>query len=206
MRDVFLDELRKRGVHAAPELSFNLPSGYMPPDGVLANGGTYVVETKLGGEADYFEDISRLTQWIKLRAAPIRGAFAVLFPKELRRLPWESLNDVARSRKVRYEVSALFRDERPADRHTGSLTEIADWIAEHVLRPPLVIEPDTSFVIKVLAGAVSQLTHQMRGITAKDLEDIFGGGPVFQNILEVGPAAFQWRISARRPPTCSSTS
>jgi hypothetical protein len=27
----------------------------------------------------------------------------------------------------------------------------------------------------------------MRGVSAKDLEDIFGGRPVFQNILEIGP-------------------
>jgi hypothetical protein len=187
VRDILLDELRKRGVHTGFELSFTVPSGYRPPDGLLIDGGTYVLETKLGGEADYFEDISRLTEWIKLRTAPIRGAFAVLFPRELRRLPWESLDHVARSPKVRYEVSGLFRDERPGDRHAGSLAEIANWIAEHVLRPPVVVEPDTGFVIRVLAGAVGRLTHQMRGITAKDLEDIFGGRPVFQNILEVGP-------------------
>jgi len=187
VRDILLDELRKRGVHTGFELSFTLPSGYKPPDGVLANGGYYVLETKLGGEADYFRDITRLTDWIKLRTAPIRGAFAVLFPAELRHLPWESLDQVARSPKVRYEVSGLFRDERPGDRRTGPLAEVADWIAEHVLRPPTVLEPDLDFVIRVLSGAVSQLTHHMRGIAEKDLEDIFGGRPVFQNILEVGP-------------------
>jgi hypothetical protein len=154
VRDILLEELRKRGVHTGFELSFALPSGKKPPDALLVNGATYVLETKLGGEADYFEDISRLTEWIKIRTAPIQGAFAVLFPVQLRHLPWESLDQVARSPKVTYEVSGLFRDDRPGDRRSGALADAADWIAEHVLRPPRVTEPDTGFVIRVLSGAL----------------------------------------------------
>ncbi len=159
----------------------------MAPDAILADGGDYVLETKLGGEADYFEDIKKLTEWMKLKAAPIKGAFAVLFPNELRDIPWQKVPEVAKSSKLKYEVAALFRDQRPADRKSGSLVEVVSWIAEHVLRPPREVEPDIGFIIKVLAGAVGRLSFQMRGLGAQHFEDIFGGRLVFENILEVKP-------------------
>jgi hypothetical protein len=76
---------------------------------------------------------------------------------------------------LKYEVSALFRDERPADRKDGSLSEIADWIAAHVLRPPIEVVPDTDFVVRVLAASVGQLSLRMRGLSVKQFEDIFVG-------------------------------
>jgi len=185
VREVLLEELGARHVRFGHELSFPLPTGRKAPDAVLANGANYVLETKLGGEADYFEDIKKLTEWIKLRTAPISGAFAVLLPDGLRRVPWESIPELARSPEMKYEVAALFRDERPGDRKTGTLAEVTNWIAEQVLRPPREVEPDTGFVVRVLAGAVTQLSHQMRGLSLKHFEDIFGGRLVFDNILEV---------------------
>ncbi len=188
-RDTLLQELKSRQIKVGQELSFALPAGRIGPDAVLANGGDYVLETKLGGEADYFEDIKKLTEWMKLKAAPIKGAFAVLFPGELRDVPWKQVPEVAKSPKLKYEVAALFRDQRPADRQSGTLSDVAAWIAEQVLQPSREIEPDTGFIIKVLAGAVNRLSFQMRGLGAKHFEDIFGGRLVFENILEVKPGA-----------------
>jgi len=185
VREVLLDELKTRNVRFGRELSLPLPAGRKAPDAVLANGANYVLETKVGDQADYWEDIKKLTEWIKIRTAPISGAFAVLLPGELREVPWESVRELSRSPKLKYEVSALFRDERPADRKDGSLSEIADWIAAHVLRPPREVVPDTDFVVHVLAASVGQLSLRMRGLSVKQFEDIFGGRLVFDNILEV---------------------
>jgi hypothetical protein len=184
-REVLLDGLQARGIKVGHELSFTLPEGRMAPDAVLSNGADYVLETKLGGEADLFEDIKKLTEWMKLRSAPIRGAFAVLMPGELRDVPWQDISDKAVSSSARFEVAALFRDERPADRIRGSLEDIVTWMARHILQPTLEFEPDPDFIVKVLAGAVSQLASQMKNLEATQLADIFGGKTVFDNILEI---------------------
>jgi tRNA1(Val) A37 N6-methylase TrmN6 len=187
VREVLLDELRNHNVSLAQELSFPLPSGRKGPDAILSNGADYVLETKMGTKADYWEDIKKLTQWMKIPTAPIAGAFAVLIPKDLRKVPWEAMHELAKSKKLRFEVSALFRDERPADQIQGSLSEVADWIAGHVLQPPTEITPDTNFVVNVLSESVRQLSLKMRGMNLKQFEDIFGGDLVFDNILEIKP-------------------
>ncbi len=187
VREVLLTELKARKIQLAQELSLSLPSGRKAPDAILSNGANYVLETKLGGKADYWEDLKKLTEWMKIRTAPIAGAFAVLLPGELRNAPWEVVNELAKSPKLRYDVSALFHDERPADRIQGSLFEVADWISGHVLKPPKETTPDTNFVVNVLSESVSQLSLKMRGLSIKQFEDIFGGRLVFDNILEIKP-------------------
>src|SRR4030067_1308764 len=187
VREVLLNELKVRNIHLAQELSLPLPSGRKAPDAILSNGSNYVLETKLGGEADHWEDLKKLTEWMKIRTVPIAGAFAVLLPSELRNVPWEVMNELAKSPKLRYEVSALFHDERPADRIQGSLFQIADWISGHVLKPQKETTPDTDFVVSVLSASVSKLSLQMRGLSLKQFEDIFGGRLVFDNILEIKP-------------------
>jgi type I restriction-modification system DNA methylase subunit len=113
-----------------------------------------------------------------------KGAFAVLFPEELRR-PWtaEMLERIAVDPSLKYVVTAIFQDFRPSQRFVGNLSEIADWISSQVLRP-LAVEADTGFAIKVLTEAVDALTACVRGLKSKELEDIFGGKTVFENILE----------------------
>jgi len=85
VRSLLLRELEKRGVKITPEVSFVTPVGRMMPDMVLRNGGDYVVETKLGAETKLFDALIRLYDYSKYTEA--KGAFAILFPEELRR-PW----------------------------------------------------------------------------------------------------------------------
>ncbi len=54
VREILLEELKVRNVHFGHELSFPLPEGRKAPDAVLANGSNYVLETKLGDQADYW--------------------------------------------------------------------------------------------------------------------------------------------------------
>jgi hypothetical protein len=56
-------------------------------------------------------------------------------------------------------------------------------MAGQVLRAP-VVEADTGFAIRVLRDAVSYITAAVRQLRGKELEDIFGGKTVFENILQ----------------------
>jgi len=49
---------------------------------------------------------------------------------------------------------------------------------------PLVVEADTSFAIRVLRDAVDYVTASVRQLRSGDLEDIFGGRSVFENVLQ----------------------
>lgn len=183
VRNLLLKELEKRGVKVATEVSYKTPIGIMKPDALLQNGGNYIVETKLGPEAKLFDAMTQLYDYTKYITAV--GGFAILLPKELRRpLPIEWLEHMALSPKYKYVVTAVFKDKRPSQKFVGSLKEVADWISQHVLQPPEYVEPDTSLAISVLNDAVNYVTLGMLRLREQELEDIFGGKTVFENILQ----------------------
>jgi len=182
VRSFLLKELEKRSVKVSTEISYTTPIGRLVPDMLLRNGGQYVVETKLGAEAKLLDAIVRLYDYSKYTDA--KGAFAILFPEELRR-PWpvEMLEKIAVDPKLKYIATAIFKDFRPSQRFEGNLSEVADWISSQVLKP-LAVEADTAFAIKVLTEAVDSMTLTARSLRSKDLEEIFGGKTVFENILQ----------------------
>jgi len=55
----------------------------LKPDILLKNGAPYVVETKLGAETKLLEAMVKLYDYSKY-VTEAKGAFAVLFPQELR--------------------------------------------------------------------------------------------------------------------------
>ena len=55
-----------------------------------------------------------------------------------------------------------------------TLCELADWIANQVLRP-IHVEPDTDFAVRVLREAVESISLSVKHLKSKDLEKIFGG-------------------------------
>jgi len=183
IRDLLQEELRKRGVTVVPEFSVLTPVGRLAPDMLLKNGAQYVVETKLGAETKLLDAMVRLYDYSKY-VTEAKGAFAVLFPAELRQ-PWshDVILNIAMNPKTEYVVTAIFKDLRPSQRFAGNLSEIADWMAGHVLRAP-VVEADTGFAIRVLRDAVNYITASVRQLRGKELEDIFGGKTVFENILQ----------------------
>ena len=183
VRDLLQEELRRRGVTVVPEFSVSTPAGVLKPDILLKNGAQYVVETKLGAETKLLEAMAKLYDYSKY-VTEAKGAFAVLFPEELRR-PWphEVWMRIAVDPKLQCSVIAIFKDLRPSQPFKGNLSEIADWMAGHVLRAP-VVEADTGFAIRVLRDAVSYITASVRQLQGKELEDIFGGKTVFENILQ----------------------
>ena len=183
VRNLLLRELEKRGVKAATEVTYRTPVGLMKPDALLQDGGSYVVETKLGAEAKLFDAMTTLYDYTK--HAQVVGGFAILLPGELRRpVPIEWLERLALAPDQRYVATAIFKDKRTSQRFTGSLSELADWVSRHVLRPPEYVEPDTSLAIRVLNDAVDYITLSTLQMGEEELEDIFGGKTVFENILQ----------------------
>jgi len=182
VRNFLQKELEKRSVKVEPERSYTTPIGRLVPDLLLRNGAEYVVETKLGAETKLLDAIVRLYDYSKYTDA--KGAFAILFPEELRH-PWtvEMLEKIAIDPKLKYIVTAIFKDFRPSTKYEGNLSEVADWIASQVLKP-LAVEVDTGFAIKVLTQAVEAITLSARSLKSVDLEEIFGGRTVFENILQ----------------------
>jgi type I restriction-modification system DNA methylase subunit len=182
IRNFLQKELEKRAVKVETERSYTTPIGRLVPDLLLRNGAQYVVETKLGVEAKLLDAIVRLYDYSKYTDA--KGAFAILFPEELRR-PWpvEMLEKIAIDPKLKYIATAIFKDFRPSSKYEGNLSEVADWIASQVLKP-LAVEVDTGFAIKVLTEAVESMALSARSLKTKDLEEIFGGKTVFENILQ----------------------
>ncbi|MEM3774143.1 MAG: N-6 DNA methylase [Candidatus Bathyarchaeia archaeon] len=184
LRDLLVEELKRRGVRVVPEVSFRTVDGRrLVPDLVLHDGAQYVVETKLGAETKLLDAMVQLYDYSK-HVGEAKGAFAVLFPEELRR-PWPAdvILSIARDAKTQISVVGIFKDLRPSQQFRGSLYEVADWIAGHVLRP-LVVEADTGFAIRVLRDAVDYVSASVRQLQGKELEDIFGGKSVFENVLQ----------------------
>jgi len=184
LRDLLVEELKRRGVAVVPEVSFRTVDGRrLVPDLVLHNDAQYVVETKLGAETKLLDAMVQLYDYSK-HVGEAKGAFAVLFPEELRR-PWSSdiIMSIARDAKTEISCIGIFKDLRPSQPFKGSLFEVADWIAGHVLKP-LVVEADTGFAIRVLRDAVDYVTASVRQLQSKELEDIFGGKSVFENVLQ----------------------
>ncbi|MEM3726663.1 MAG: DNA methyltransferase, partial [Candidatus Bathyarchaeia archaeon] len=184
LRDLLVEELKRRGVAVVPEVSFRAVDGRrLVPDLVLHDGASYVVETKLGAETKLLDAMVQLYDYSK-HVGEAKGAFAVLFPEELRR-PWPAdvIMSVVRDAKTQISCVGIFKDLRPSQQFRGSLYEVADWIAGHVLRP-LVVEADTGFAIRVLRDAVDYVSASVRQLQGKELEDIFGGKSVFENVLQ----------------------
>jgi len=184
LRDLLVEELKRKGVVVIPEMSFRTVDGRrLAPDLVLKNGAEYVVETKLGAETKLLDAMVQLYDYGK-HVTEVKGAFAVLFPEELRR-PWPSdvIMSIARDAKTQISCIGIFKDLRPSQPFKGSLFEVVDWIAGHVLKP-LVVEADTGFAIRVLRDAVDYVTASVRMLQSKELEDIFGGKSVFENVLQ----------------------
>jgi len=184
LRDLLVEELKRRGVVVFPEVSFRTIDGRrLMPDLVLRNGAQYVVETKLGAETKLLDAMVQLYDYSK-HIGDAKGAFAVLFPEELRR-PWPAdvIMSIARDPKTQISCIGIFKDLRPSQPFRGSLYEVADWIAGHVLRP-LVVEADTGFAIRVLREVVDYIGACVRQLQGRELEDIFGGKSVFENVLQ----------------------
>jgi type I restriction-modification system DNA methylase subunit len=180
------EELRKRGIGASLFVEIPTPSGFRKPDLVCRNGGTYVLEAKFS-EAGLLEAITKIVDdYIKHHEVlGIRGGFALLYPKELTKpVPEEAVKELARQHK--FKLVAIFppKDPRPTRVDEGNIDEICEMLSRYILEPARPVEPDIGFIIKSLQEAATYIRNGLRYAKASDLENLFGGREVFENILQ----------------------
>ena len=179
------EELEKRGVKAAQFTSIDTPSGTRKPDLLCQNAGVYPIEAKFT-EAKMLDAIAKIqNDYIKYhKQVGINGGFAILYPKDLLRMPIHALKDEAL--RSTYKLVAMFPpvDPRPFKVHEGGLREISGVIADYVLQPVRPVEPSIQYIIKVLRDAATQIVAGLRHLSGKSLEEFFGGEDVFTNILQ----------------------
>lgn len=195
--DTFLpfikEELEKRNVKVDTQVSYVVIDGRRcKPDAKLMNSGVHYLELELGPESKlYYEGLPQAADYRKFLRGD--GAFAVLFPEELRKqMPYDRMKELVYTLD-NFRAIAVFSDEDPRPSlpfEKGNLTQLADWIADEVLRPPVREQPPVIFPVRVIANAVSYLTAALEEIKTEELREIFGGKSVFDNILQYGEGQY----------------
>jgi len=140
------------------------------PDVQIVHDGYYFVESKqtpatmsdaIAKAYKYKESISKIVE--------PKAVFGVLYPEIT----------------GKYEICALLNYEPFTIRNkVNSLEETAKWISNFIKNPPKRREPDANVTISTLREAVSTLSNALQILNEKDIEDIFGGKNVFENILD----------------------
>jgi len=180
------DELTKRNVvvEAFPEIK--TPVSFRKPDLYCQNGGAYVIEAKFK-ERDLWKAVAKVqNDYIKYhRVLGVSGGFAILYPEELAKpLPIEVIQKLAT--KLTFKIVMIFLpDDTRRNFHVveGTIAEIADELSRQILTPPEFVEPSVSYIIGTLRDIASAITAGLRHLSGSQLEDLFGGKHVFENIL-----------------------
>jgi len=182
------ERLQAFGVtHCTPFGSLQTPAGRREVDLFCHNGGAYVIEAKFL-ERDLIKAIAKIqNDYIKHhKHLGIVGGFAILYPQELSS-PLEEKIVCDLASKLKFKVVMLFlpEDNRRNFRVVeGTLDEVAGVLATQILSPPEYLSPSIDYIIKVLRDSAHTLTAGLRHIAGKNLEGLFGGQQVFENILE----------------------
>jgi hypothetical protein len=179
------NELEKRGVKADTITQILTPDGPRKPDILCTNGGTYPIEAKFEKEFEAVGDL--YTKYLMYHPkVEVQGGFALVYPKELSRpMPQERLEKLVH--ELKFKVIAMFPPEdtrRGYRRFEGKLSEIADFLAKHILTPPTYVEPDVDGIIDNLRAAAEYLVNGLRHLSGEQLEGFFGGEDVFKIVLQ----------------------
>jgi len=163
--------LTKLGLEAYFERIIHL-SGIEKPDIQIVKSGYYFIEAKQKPATlqDATAKAYKYQQSLISKGVTPKAVFGVLYSSE----PTGPC-----------EVTAMFNfDPFFTRQKTRNMEELADWIYNFIINPPEKAEPDAELTINTLREIVSNITDQMGRIPAKDMENVFGGASVFENILE----------------------
>lgn len=163
--------LTKLGLEAYFERTIHL-SGVEKPDIQVVKNGYYFIEAKQQPATlqDATAKAYKYQQSLISKGVTPKAVFGVLYSHES---------------TGHCEVTAMFNFDPFFTRHrTRNLEELAEWIHNFIINPPEKAEPDAELTINTLREIVSNITNQMGKIPAKDMESVFGGESVFENILE----------------------
>jgi len=185
------EELEKLGVTAVPFISIDIPSEKgkerREVDIYCENSGVYLCEAKFT-ESEILEAIEKCyNDYLKHhKILGISGCFSLLYPDELSKpMPPKYLKELIPKKKFKLIEMFPFEDKRKSFHgKEGTLREIAERIAHHVLTAPERVEPSIDWIIKTLREAAQSITIGLRHIAGERFEDLFGGKWVFENILQ----------------------
>jgi type I restriction-modification system DNA methylase subunit len=181
------DELEKRNVTAQVFIEIRTPTGYRKPDIYCQNGGAYIIEAKFK-ERDLWKAVAKIqNDYIRYsKFLNLNGGFAIIYPDELSKpLPREVVQQLAKTLKFKVIMMFLPEDKR-RNFHVieGTLIEIADELAKQILKPPEFVEPSIEYIISTLRDIASAITAALKYLSGEQLQDLFGGRDVFENILQ----------------------
>ena len=145
-------ELEKLGVKTETFPIISTPSGNRKPDIWCVNGGAYPVEAKFR-ERDLIDAIAKVqNEYLKFHdLIGIKGGFAILYPDQLAQvMPSDIVQKLAQQLKFKAIATFPPKDRRNFTVYEGTLLEIAEIMAEHILTPPEFVEPSTAYIIKAL--------------------------------------------------------
>ena len=175
--DLFMEELGKK-VKVLTQLSYSQLSGRKQPDATVGEKQDYFIEAEWEGN-----ETKGLVQAARYQRLGGKGVFVVLFPSRLRRsMPRQIL--LRQAMGSRFSGIGIFNDQRKEDFFSGSLDEVTAKISEHVLKEIPVVETKTPKVISIIQKAVDYISATLVGVTEQNIEEIFGGKSVFDNILQ----------------------
>jgi len=163
--------LVKLGLQTYFERTINL-SGVEKPDIQIVKDGYYFIEAKQQPATlqDATAKAYKYQQSLISKGVPPKAVFGVLYSPET---------------SGPCEITAMFNYDPFFIRHkVRNIEELAGWIHEFIVNPPKVSEPDAETTINTLRDIVSNITSQMGKVPAKEMENVFGGESVFENILE----------------------
>jgi len=174
--DLFKEELAKKA-KVLTQLSYPQLSGRKQPDATIGEKQDYFIEAEWEGN-----EAKGLVQAARYQRLGCEGIFVVMFPNRLRRsMPRPVLLRQAQNAKI--SVIAIFNDERSQDFFSGTIDEVTTRISIHVLKE-IHVEIKTANIISIIRKAVEYISAALAGVTEQNLDEIFGGKSVFDNILQ----------------------
>jgi hypothetical protein len=183
---VLLKEKLEKKVKAEAFTELKTPVGFRKPDILCSNGGKYVIEAKFH-EGDLWKAVAKIqNDYLKYHQyLGIKGGFAVLYPEELSKyLSRDVVLDLAE--KLTFKVVMLYLPEdtrRNFHVVEGNISEISEILIEQIIAPPEVVEPSVEYIIDTLRDIANSITIGLKHLSGSQLEDLFGGKEVFDNIL-----------------------
>ncbi len=175
--DIFVGELAKR-IKVLTQVSYQQLSGRKQPDVTIGEKQDYFIEAEWEGNEN-----KGLVQAARYQLLGGKGVFVICFPNKLKRaMPRETLIQLAKS--ARFTGIAIFNDDRNEDFYKGNLEGLLQWISAHTQNEIAVKEIKTSEVIGIIRNSVEYISSALAGIGEENIDTIFGGRSVFENILQ----------------------
>lgn len=180
------NELEKFGVEVVTFASVKTPAGRREVDLLCRNAGWYPCEAKFT-DRDLIDAVVKVqNDYIKYHEVlGVKGGFAILYPEKLSRpMPVNLVRELAHKEKFKVVMMFLPEDKRNFSVLEGTLINIARELSKQILTPPEYVEPSIDYMIKILRESAIYIATGLRHLRGKQLEDLFGGKQVFENILQ----------------------